>query len=196
VRGILARHQALHIRAPRYVLYVHPQRDPGCLRKASGFLRPYASAYEHALVVFDRSGCGKDLVAREDLEREVEQALANSGWAARARAIVIDPELENWVWSDSPQVDCALGWSARLGGVRAWLREKGYCQSTEKPVRPKGALEAALQVVGKPRSSALFQTLAASVSLSRCADPSFAKLRLTLRTWFPACRDGARKRAP
>jgi hypothetical protein len=188
MRGTLARHQALNIRSPRFVIYVHPERDPGCLRKANTFLRPHGSAYQHALVVFDRSGCGKDDLPRAALEREVEQALTNAGWAARACAIVVDPELENWVWGDSPRVDQVLGWAGRLP-LRAWLRQNGYCAAMEKPARPKEAMEAALRVVGKARSASVFRALAESVSLERCTDPAFAKLRRTLRAWFPVSRN-------
>jgi hypothetical protein len=32
-------------------------------------------------------------------------ALFTSGWENRAAAVVLDPELEIWVWSDSPEVE-------------------------------------------------------------------------------------------
>lgn len=102
------------------------------------------------------------------------------------RAIVIDPELEAWVWSDSPEVDRIIGWSARQSSVRAWLREQGFAfKQNGKPDRPKEALEKALRIVKKQRSSALYGQIAEKVSLSRCTDRSFVKLRQTLQEWFP-----------
>ena len=50
----------------------------------------------------------------ENLETEAEQRLSSSGWDDRAVAIVLDPELEIWVWSDSPEVDDVLGWRGRI----------------------------------------------------------------------------------
>lgn len=55
-----------------------------------------------------------------------------------------------------------------------------------KPVRPKEAMEDALRSVRLPRSSALYRQLAQQVSLSRCTDESFLKLRKILQTWFSA----------
>ena len=53
-----------------------------------------------------------------------------------------------------------------------------------KPSKPKEAVELALRHVGKPRSSALFKSLAESVGLRRCTDAAFLKLRATLSAWF------------
>jgi hypothetical protein len=137
-------------------------------------------------VIFDREGCGNERESREKLEVEVEDRLRQNGWNDRARAVVIDPELESWVWSDSPEVEAALGWRGRSPELRSWLIGSGFLhEGATKPERPKEAVEAALRVVRKPRSSAIYQELAGSVSLRRCSDAAFAKLRLTLQEWFP-----------
>jgi len=185
LRGLLSRPQALGIRLPDYTLYVHPERDPGCLRKAAPFLRPYACCFRYALVVLDREGCGRQERTRAELETEIEAGLAGAGWENRAAAVVLDPELEAWIWSDSPEVDRVLGW-AELPPLRTWLRSQGFTFSAHKPDRPKEAVEAALRFVRRPRSSAIFRELAERVSLERCRDPAFAKLRQCLGNWFPA----------
>lgn len=184
--GLLSRPQALGIRPIACDVFAHPERDPACLRKAGSFLRPHASTYRYAVVVFDREGCGKEQKARRQLEADVERTLASSGWRDRAAAIVIDPELENWVWSDSPEVDRVLGWAESLKGVRQWVNEQGFSISRGKPDRPKEAMEAALRQVRKPRSSGLFRRLGEHVSLDRCQDQAFRKLRAQLKAWFPA----------
>jgi hypothetical protein len=120
------------------------------------------------------------------LEADVEQRLATNGWADRARAIVIDPELESWVWSKSPEVDKALGWAGHVPALRPWLTQNGWLHESEaKPARPKEAMDAALRVVRRPRSSAIFRELAERVSFRRCTDAAFGKLITTLQTWFP-----------
>ena len=58
MRGLLGRPQAIGIRPIDSKIYVHPHRDPGCARRAHEFLRQFADDYDHALVVFDRQGCG------------------------------------------------------------------------------------------------------------------------------------------
>ena len=70
--------------------------------------------------------------------------------------------------------------------VREWLRSQGFTfEANGKPTRPKEALEAALRVPDLPRSSALYQAIAEKISLRRCGDEAFARLRKQLVTWFP-----------
>lgn len=136
--------------------------------------------------MFDRDGCGRHGQTRQQLEAEVEKNLRSAAWGDRAACIVIDPELENWVWSDSPHVDSVLGWEGREPALRGWLQAQGYWNAgSPKPDRPKEAVEEALRNVRKPRSSALYQELAESVSLERCSDPAFLRLKTLLAKWFP-----------
>jgi hypothetical protein len=186
IQGLVCRPKSLAIRSVRAVIRPHPENDPGCYLRAHDFLRPFRSLYARAIVMFDREGCGNEALSREALEAEVEDRLQTSGWDDRARAVVVDPELDIWVWSDSPEVESALGWAGRSPTLRSWLTEKGFLQAgVVKPARPKEAMEAALRVVRKPRSSNVYQQLARSVSLRRCSDPAFAKLRAALQMWFP-----------
>jgi hypothetical protein len=80
IRGLLSRPQALGLRDISCDLYVHPDRDPGCLRRGHDFLQPFTHRYAHGLVVFDREGSGQEAVSRADLEQQVEQRLSSSGW--------------------------------------------------------------------------------------------------------------------
>lgn len=167
-------------------LYVHPERDPGCLLRAPDFLRPFANRYERALVLLDHDGCGRATEERSKLESDLEKRLAEAGWEERVAAIVISPELESWVWSDSPKVDLALGWEGKTPPLREWLREKSLLKAgAVKPFQPKRAVELALRTVYKPRSSAIYSEIAQEVSTERCIDPAFSKLRQHLREWFP-----------
>ena len=186
VQGILVRHRSLHIRPIEPDYYLHPEKDPGVLRTAHDFLRPFSKAYAHALVLMDREGSGEDSVGRADMETRIESALSKSGWDDRAKAVVIDPELDVWIWSDSPHIDLLLGWSQHKPDLRSWLREqKLLAIGTVKPARPKEALEVALRKVRKPRSSALYQAVAEKVSLTKCTDSAFVKLKIVLQEWFP-----------
>lgn len=186
VKGILSRANALRMREVKPVFHVHPENDPGCLLRGDLFLSLFVHQYAHALVLLDREGSGQERFAREKLEAGIEERLAKSGWGDRAAAIVIDPELEMWVWSDSPQVDSVLGWEGRNPALRNWLLDKEYLHDGQvKPVRPKEALELALRTARKPRSSSLYFQLAQKVSLGRCVDSSFVKLKTTLQGWFP-----------
>jgi hypothetical protein len=185
LRGILTRFQALGIRQPTHDIYVHPHRDPGCFREGHDFLRLFRFRYTHALVLFDREGCGQEQRSREILEQEVETRLFQSGWDDRASVIVLNPELEIWIWSDSPHVASILGWEGKTPDLKTWLIEQALlAPAAVKPARPKEAMEGALRTVKKPRSSDLYLKLATQVSLDRCVDPAFLKLKSVLKQWF------------
>jgi len=69
--------------------------------------------------------------------------------------------------------------------LRQWLQKKGYLnQGQEKPARPKEAMEAVLYRTRTPRSSAIYQRLAARVSLHRCTDRAFVRFRNVVQGWF------------
>ncbi len=185
MRGILERPQSLGIPKIDFVIYTHPKRDPGCFVDGHKYLLREVNKFQHALVMFDHDGCGREKKSREMLEEELERRLSKSGWNDRAAAIVIDPELEAWLWSDSPEVDSALGWQGKSPSLRAWLKEKGFFKgNTPKPSAPKNAVEEALKKVFKPRSASIYYQVAKSVSLKRCEDPAFLKLKEKLIRWF------------
>ena len=187
LEGLFTRRQAaLWIRSFQYTIDRHEDRDPGCRLRSDDYLRPFERQYQHALVLFDHEGCGAEQVPAERLEAAVERQLAASGWAGRAACIVIEPELENWLWSDSLCVDDVLGWSGRTPALRQWLRQEGHLvRGAAKPARPKEATEAAMRVVRKHRTSVLYRQLAEKVSLDQCQERSFLKLKRVLREWFP-----------
>ncbi|MFZ2445198.1 MAG: hypothetical protein WAW37_02480 [Syntrophobacteraceae bacterium] len=186
MQGILSRTPALSIRPISFRIFVHPERDPGCLLNGHNFLKPMISNFSRAIVMFDREGCGREQQAREPIETDVSRRLAESGWDNRAKAIVLDPELEIWVWSDSPEVDRCLGWQHRTPSLRNWLNEQGiWAHGAPKPLDPKKAMELALRAAKKPRSSSIYRKIAETVSLRRCADPSFKRLTEILQQWFP-----------
>ena len=186
ILGVLSRHHSLGIREISHVVMAHPNRDSGVFQGAHSFLQAQNRNYRHALAVCDRHGCGKEALIREELETSIENRLSIH-WADRAAAVVIDPELESWVWADSPHVAQAVGWPGGMPSLRDWLRKEGLLvEGRAKPADPKAALDRALRLTGKRRSSSLFQALAAIVSLQGCIDPAFLKLRATLQRWFPA----------
>lgn len=169
-----------------FKIFSHLHHDPGCLRKAHTFLLPYTTNFKHSLVIFDRDGCGKESKSREELEAEVEHRLSINGWHDRSAAIVIDPELEVWLWTDSNELDQVLGWSGRQPDLRTWLVQKGFLASTSaKPADPKGAYKSAIREVRMPKSPSHMIRLAQRVSLQRCTDSAFDKFLSTLKKWFP-----------
>lgn len=186
VRAMLSRSRALGIRPITYDVRRHVQRDAGCRSDCHNYLRLWLNEYRYAMVLFDHEGSGMEITPRTQLESEVEEILRVNGWQNRAAVIVIDPELEAWVWSDSPEVDNVLGWTGRTPALRAWVQSNTafWNSGKVKPARPKEAFDAALRRVGKQNSSSVFEDLAARVSMDRCLDPAFDKFKSVLRRWF------------
>lgn len=188
LKGLFVRHKSLGIRdiSQNYDIFVHPQRDPGCYKQCVDFLRPFTKEYKYALVAFDHEGSGQQKKSREEIETELERNLENSGWKEKSSVILFEPELESWIWSDSPHIERILGWEGQSLSLRDWLVTENFLQQEQfKPSRPKEALETVLRVVSKPRSSAIYEQIAKKVSFLRCQDDSFLKLKDILQLWFP-----------
>ncbi len=191
MRGILARPKSLGIRPVTVDMHSHPAHDSGCFADAPEFLLFAVNQAAHALVVFDHHGSGQEhTMDRTTMEADVEQRLSAAGWEGRCAAVVIEPELENWVWSTSPHVDAVLGWAGRRPPLRVWLQQQGHlAENDAKPADPKDALSAAIRVAGKSRTSKLYADLAGKVGFNRCMDEAFVKLRQVLNNWFREVRE-------
>ena len=177
------RTRALQVSQIEATFIRHPNKDPGCYHDAIPFLRGYARAGGNALVVFDEAWEGAPSPA-PDMELSVEKLLA-ADWRERARCVIIAPEIESWVFSDSPQVAAVLGWADRNPGLREWLRANSLWDTTPKPPDPKTAFERALKEVKRRPTAQFFLQLAEKVSVERCTDRALVRLRDTLRAWYP-----------
>lgn len=185
IKGLLSRPESLRIRPVDAHVIKHINRDSGCRSDASNYLRTYSKRYDFALVIFDLRGCG-DNRSRDDIQKDIEYDLHRNGWEERSKAIVIDPELESWVWSQSNKVPTILGWGTDFARLKSWLENRNLWPPEQpKPPAPKKAMRSALREKKKPVSSELFGELARTVTLHRCQDPAFNELRETLRAWFP-----------
>lgn len=188
VRGLLARGRSLGSRTVSFTVVRHLMRDSGCRDGAAEVLRSQRGGHRFALVIFDRHGCGSD-DARDSIQREVEQNLVRTGWERQCcRAIVIEPELEAWLWNGSVHVARALGWS-RYAELQRHLRRAGlWPADAPKPPDPKQALKTALRAAPTRRgrwNQQDFLQLARETSLRRCVDQAFLELTSTIRRWFP-----------
>lgn len=176
------RRDALGLRPITFDIFVHPRRDPGVYNEAEEFLRPLQSQYLYALVLFDFAFDGAPPDART-AQNEVQEKLNRSGWEGKSAVVVIDPELEIWIFADSAHViqELADGNRALFEGV---IANYGTMPNTPKPQKPKEAMEELLRRIRRPRSSAIYGALANRVSLKGCTDPAFARLREILQGWF------------
>ena len=146
VEGLLRRPESIGTRPVSFSIARHLRRDSGCRARAAERLREYIRDHRYAIVLFDKHGCGDPRESRKSIQAEVEQRLSRNGWPDRCRAVVIEPELEAWIWTESRQVPSALGWRGDYRSLRDWLTSAGlWSPDTPKPADPKGALKAVLK---------------------------------------------------
>lgn len=162
------------------------QNDPGLYVRANELLRPLAGDYRRAVVIVDEEWDGSP--GAKAIEERLCEHLADAGWAAETGlALVVRPEADVWLWSESPHSASALGWPS-WNELRPALENAGWIDLGQaKPSRPKEAAEWALQhsVRRAPRSAVLYRQVAAKVSINRCTDAALARLLTALRAWFP-----------
>ena len=184
LKGALERPAALGIRPVQYEIPVHPGRDGGMRKSGPEILALERRRFTHALAMLDFEGSGTDLASGQELEVRLDERLGRV-WNTQAKAIVIEPELDIWMWGSDNAIQEVIRWPTGTI-IRQWLREEGFqFRSNGKPDRPKDALESLLQELKRPRSSALYYDIASRISLRKCGDEAFQRLRRQLVRWFP-----------
>ncbi|MEQ1507352.1 MAG: hypothetical protein ABMB14_34305, partial [Myxococcota bacterium] len=120
--GATPRLAALGVRALDAEVTNVPARTDGWLRRSGpAFSRTLVGSAERFLLVLDHEGCDDPRPA-EIVESDVESQLAGT-WGDRAAALVVAPELEEWLVGASSSFRHLDG----LGGVNAldWWRACG-----------------------------------------------------------------------
>lgn len=158
--------------------------DPGVYTKGHELLRPYQRSHQRALVVLDCEWGGSP--GKAAIVEHITAHLIMSGWSADAvKVIAIEPELENWLWQNKPQVADALRYKG-VKPLRQHLADHDWWpMGAAKPPRPKEAAEWVLKQTRQPRSSAIYQKLAELISINGCTDDAFVEMHVALQTWFP-----------
>lgn len=102
----------------QFRILVHPRHDPGCFQEAPDILQPFQSLARYAMVVLDYEGSGQESLSPQAVQQDLRLRMEKSGWTGRVEILVLTPELESWIWSDSPKVDEAVGWQGRIPPLR------------------------------------------------------------------------------
>lgn len=158
--------------------------DPGVYTKGHELLRPYQNSHHRALVVLDCEWEGSP--GKVAIVERITACLVASGWAEDAvKVIAIEPELENWLWQDKPQVADVLRYKGDKS-LRQHLADNDlWPADAAKPPRPKEAAEWVLKQTKQPRSSSIYQKLAEHISIKGCTDAAFVEMHAAFLTWFP-----------
>ena len=184
VRGALRRPQRLGIRPISFDFRVHPGRDGGVRTTGPELVAGESARFAHAMVLFDFEGCGAEGDGVEAIEAALDERLQLL-WKDRAKAFVIAPEIDIWIWGADSVLAQVVGWTSTKP-IRDWLLDRGFQFSKDKkPLRPKEAAQALVSSMRLARSSALYENITSEISLKNCCDQTFLRVRDQLRTWFP-----------
>ena len=184
VSGGLNRADALGIRSISAEFIVHPNKDGGMRKDGPELAALRRKRATHSVLLLDYEGCGERDTALA-LEQNLDNRLAKT-WGDLAKAIVIEPEVDIWIWGSDNALQTILGWTGRPP-IRAWLSAAGFQMGANgKPDRPKEALEAVMEELRRPRSSSYYEEITSRISLQNCHDAAFVRLRDRLQQWFPA----------
>ncbi len=169
---------------PRLDLFNNPlEKDGGVHRRCHEILRPYLNTHRRALVVLDQQFGGER--PAEEVRVEIEHRLNANGWAGRATAAVIEPELEVLLWQDNVNVERALRHQG--GSLRQLLAADGrWPEGAPKPPAPKEVIQTLIRTNRAGPPVVVYSQIAKAVSTAGCADPAFHRVRDALRAWFPA----------
>jgi hypothetical protein len=169
---------------PRIDLFNNPlEKDGGVHRRCHEILRPYLNTHQRALVVLDQQFGGER--PAEEVRGEIEHLLNANGWARRAAAAVIEPELEVLLWQDNPNVERALRHQG--ASLRQLLAQDGrWPEGAAKPNAPKEVIQTLIRTNRAGPPMVVYSQIARAVSTEGCIDPAFHRVRDALRAWFPA----------
>ena len=171
---------------PNEDLFSSATMDSGTYTTGEELLKPFQKTHRHAVLMLDAEWDGSP--GADTIRTDLTNRILASGWTAdEFKVIVIDPELESWIWQRNQRVATAL----RFGSVAEMVdavqaANIDWPNGELKPSSPKAALQAvATRRRGIGFSSAIHKSITATVSLVKCQDAAFLELRQTLQGWFP-----------
>lgn len=185
VEAVLNRPEALQIRPISVTWSVHIHRDSGCYHTGPELLRNSRADHSHGLLILDHAWDGP-AASGALLAEQLRGRLAGAGLADWADVVVLEPELEAWLFTGSPHLPLCLGWRGQNPNMREWLEQQGlWPNDLAKPPDPKAAVERVLRKTRKPRSSSTYGKIAEQSSMRGCTDQAFQAFCRILRRWFP-----------
>lgn len=189
MQAVLRRHHSLSIRPISFDVDRHPMRDAGVVGNGPELVRKFKGRYRKVLLLWDHHGSGWHKLSPEECVSKIQNRLDGVSWQGHSGAVVMVPELEEWLWHNEPSVCRRLGISS--GDLQAWIEEFAVRQKlgvTEvKQSYPKELFEyVCLDKIGRTISPKDFEEIARHASLVDWQkSKSFKSVVSLLRAWFP-----------
>ncbi|MBI4909320.1 MAG: hypothetical protein HY820_37220 [Acidobacteria bacterium] len=178
VRVVLAKCPLTHKVEP------HEGRDSGMIKDGPETIRRKLrkDEYGKAILLWDHHGSGREATPPQKAERNLALRLEYCTWKDRSAAIVVVPELEEWLWQDPRAIERFYGLdSVHLteAAKQAMNQPKEALVAVHYKVRRKAKLQ--------PADFEKLSTLANHRLWRKC--PSFNRFMNTLEMWFPHIKE-------
>lgn len=191
MRALLARPEALGIRAVLFDIERHPQRDAGMVQSGAELVRLKKGRYGKALLMWDHHGSGREhRQTPEAVATDVRGRLDAATWSGDSTVTVLVPELEHWLWfCDSAIADhCGIS----VAQLQAWVDQRANKLARSvaelKAEQPKELFEHIvrdrLRRTISPRNFEQIGQRASVNALMQC--DTFRSMINILRDWFPS----------
>ena len=159
--------------------------DGGVHRRAHALLHSYLRSHQNAVVMLDKN-FGRRLPAAV-VRGEILHNLLHNGWSAECvEVVVIDPELEVWLWQrGSPHIAREFRYNGSVS-LEEFLEAEGLWPSAAvKPAKPKEVAGVLLQRYRAGPRMVVYRRIIENISIRGCQDLAFNLLAGALRRWFP-----------
>jgi hypothetical protein len=163
------------------------ETDGGLRKRAHTNLTLFQHLYRHAVIVLDADF--KPSPGAEALQKEISANMLAAGWSQDAFCVVvIDKELEAWLWAPNINVAKAFGHEDFEAMRRALADKKLWDAGSPKPNDLKAARDLAARLGGRKTGGPLFRGVFSGMSkraCDLCQESGFVTLRSALQRWFP-----------
>jgi len=190
MRSVLNRHHALGIRKITFDIARNPLRDSGMVTNGPELARLQRGKYQKALLIWDYHGSGwEQRHTPEKCRERITDRLSRVTWKDRSGAVVLIPELEEWLWHNTASVCSHFAISEKK--LSLWIRD--YAEKRRKTAdevrqrEPKELFEyVCLERLRRTISPRDFEKIASKASLRGWQKSmSFSAMAALLRKWFP-----------
>ena len=190
IRAVLDRPSAIGIRSIACDVDRHTGKDPGMVKNGPELIRMTLkkTEFQNVMLIWDYDGSG-DLRSPEQSRAGIQLRLRQVTWEDRSDAVVVVPEIEEWLWHDLSALAHGLSIDVtRLQPhIDSFVAKRNKDFLTCKRTQPKELFEHCLYQVSrrKPLPDD-FKRIATSANLARWEESTtFASFMEILRRWFP-----------
>ena len=192
MRSVLQRHMSIGIHPVTFDVDRHTMRDSGLVKDGHVFVRRYKGKYHKVLLIWDHHGSGLDSLEPPVSMKLVQDGLDRVTWQGDSGAVVLVPELEEWLWHNEASLCRRLGIST--ADLQIWVdeysRKKNTTVARVKQEQPKELFEyVCIEKAKRTISPKDFEEIASIASLVDWQNSvSFRAIVSLLQSWFPGPR--------